>query len=210
MNKPDKDMYAYEGPFWCEKKLVCGIDEAGRGPLAGPVCAAAVILDPDDIIEGLDDSKKLSEKKREALYEQIISRAKAYGIAFASHEEIDQLNILKATFLAMHRAFEKLSCVPDVAFVDGNRDPHLPCETECIVKGDAKSASVAAASILAKVARDRYMTELGKEYPQYLFEVHKGYPTKKHREIILELGPSPVHRRTFLKKLLGEQSDGRQ
>jgi len=196
-------MYTYETPYWDAGKLVCGIDEAGRGPLAGPVCAAAVILDPNYTIEGLNDSKKLTEKKRALLFDQIKEHALAYAIAFATEQEIDEINILQATFLAMNRAYAALDKTPDIAFVDGNRDPGLPCgETTCIVKGDAKSASVAAASILAKVTRDRYMEMLDAQYPQYLFKVHKGYPTKKHVEALLEHGPSEVHRQTFLKKIL--------
>ena len=203
-------MYSYEKPYWEAGRTVCGIDEAGRGPLAGPVCAAAVILDPNDPIEGLNDSKKLTEKKREFLFEEIKKRALAYGIAFAGEKEIDEINILRATYLAMNRAYEGMGVSPDAALVDGNRDPGLPCgETQCIVKGDAKSASIAAASILAKVTRDRYMVELAKKYPEYLFEVHKGYPTKKHTEVILEIGPSPVHRRSFLKKILAKKNDER-
>lgn len=195
-------MYEYETPCWAQGQTVCGIDEAGRGPLAGPVCAAAVILDPNDRIEGVNDSKKLSEKKREELFDEITRRALGYAIAFASHAEIDEINILQATFLAMRRAFDGLSFRPDVAFVDGNRDPGLGCPTLCIVKGDAKSASVAAASILAKVTRDRYMKEMAVKYPAYGFEIHKGYPTKAHREAILLHGPCEIHRATFLRKLL--------
>lgn len=196
-------MYTYETPYWEQDKLVCGIDEAGRGPLAGPVCAAAVILDPNYTIEGLNDSKKLSEKKRNLLFDQIKEHALSYCIAFATEQEIDEINILQATFLAMNRAYAGLEKTPDAAFVDGNRDPGLPCgETTCIVEGDAKSASVAAASILAKVTRDRYMEMLDEQYPQYQFKVHKGYPTKKHVEALLEHGPSEVHRQTFLKKIL--------
>ena len=196
-------MYSYETPYWEKKQLVCGIDEAGRGPLAGPVCAAAVILDPDYTIEGLNDSKKLTEKKREKLFDEIKAHALSYSIAFATEQEIDEINILQATFLAMNRAYDGLDRKADAAFVDGNRDPGLQCaETTCIVKGDAKSASVAAASILAKVTRDRYMEMLDEQYPQYLFKVHKGYPTKKHVEALLEHGPSEVHRQTFLKKIL--------
>lgn len=195
-------MYEYETPCWAKGQTVCGIDEAGRGPLAGPVCAAAVILDPNDRIEGVNDSKKLSEKKREELFDEITRRALGYAIAFASHAEIDEINILQATFLAMRRAFDGLSLRPDVAFVDGNRDPGLGCPTLCIVKGDAKSASVAAASILAKVTRDRYMKEMAVKYPAYGFEIHKGYPTKAHREAILLHGPCEIHRATSLRKLL--------
>ncbi len=198
-------MYRFEEALWAGgKRLVCGIDEAGRGPLAGPVTAAAVILNPDDPIEGLDDTKKLSEKKREALFEPIRQRSISWGIGWASPEEIDEMNILNATFLAMHRAVKQLSITPDIALVDGNRDPGLTLETRCIVGGDGKSASIAAASILAKVSRDRRMRELALAYPQYGFEVHKGYPTKAHREAVLRWGPSPVHRSSFLKKLLSE------
>ncbi len=181
---------------------VCGIDEAGCGPLAGPVYAAAVILDPNDPIEGLNDSKKLTEKKREALFPQIQARARAWAIASAGEQEIDQLNILQARLLAMRRAVALLDVRPDHALVDGNRDPALPdIPTLLIVGGDGKSASIAAASILAKVARDRAMLELDKQYPQYLFTKHKGYPTKLHEEKLLEHGPCPAHRQTFLKKI---------
>lgn len=181
---------------------VCGIDEAGCGPLAGPVYAAAVILDPRDPIEGVDDSKKLSEKKREALYDQITRRARAWAVASASAEEIDQINILQARLLAMRRAVERLNIVPDYALVDGNRDPALPdIPTLLIVGGDGKSASIGAASILAKVTRDRRMLELDARYPQYQFARHKGYPTKLHVEKLLEYGPCPEHRQSFLKKI---------
>jgi ribonuclease HII len=182
-------------------QAVCGIDEAGRGPLAGPVFAAAVILPPGLIIEGLNDSKKLSEKKREELFDVIRRDAAAYGIGMADHKEIDRLNILQATFLAMKRAVEALSRTPDLLLVDGNRDPGLGIETMTIVKGDAKSASIAAASVLAKVSRDRFMLELDREYPAYQFAQHKGYPTKAHYQAIRENGISPVHRKTFLKKM---------
>lgn len=185
---------------------VCGVDEAGRGPLAGPVYAAAVILAPDTVIEGLDDSKKLSEKKRELLYDIIIEKAVAYSIASADHKEIDQYNILNATFLAMNRAIEGLSVAPDCALIDGNRipkDAKIPCTP--IVKGDSKSMSIAAASILAKVTRDRVMDELDATYPQYMFKKHKGYPTELHRNLVVEHGPSPIHRLTFLKKILGDK-----
>ncbi len=181
--------------------LICGVDEAGRGPLAGPVCAAAVILPPDLEIPGLNDSKKLSEKKRDELYDIIIEQAVAYGIAMASEQKIDEINILQATFLAMKRAVESLPQKPDFVLVDGNREPDLgdlPLKT--IVKGDSRSANIAAASILAKVTRDRYMMELDKEYPQYGFAVHKGYGTRKHYDALEEFGACPAHRRTFLKK----------
>lgn len=185
-------------------KIVCGIDEAGRGPLCGPVCAAAVVLPVDCEIEGINDSKKLSEKKREALYDVIIQKAVAYGIGMASAKEIDEINILQATFLAMNRAFSKLEVVPELALVDGNRKPGLPCDEVTIVKGDAKCMSIAAASILAKVTRDRYMRELDKKYPQFCFEKHKGYGTKLHYERIAEFGICEEHRKTFLKKILGD------
>lgn len=185
--------------------VVCGIDEAGRGPLAGPVCAAAVILPDGLVIEGLDDSKKLTEKKRDALYDIICEEAIAYGIAFASVEEIEEMNILQATFLAMKRAVENLNVKPDLALVDGNQKPPLEIQARTLVKGDAKSPSIAAASILAKVTRDRLMTEIAEEYPQYEFPKHKGYGTKLHYEKIMEHGISPVHRRSFLKKITGEK-----
>lgn len=181
---------------------VCGIDEAGRGPLAGPVYAAAVILPAGLAIEGLNDSKKISEKKREALFDVICEKAVAYGIGFADEKEIDEINILQATFLAMRRAFEALGVSADYALVDGNRMPGLPVPGETVVKGDAKSPSIAAASILAKVSRDRVMLEYAKQYPEYQFEKHKGYGTKVHVEALKAYGPSPIHRQTFLKKIL--------
>ncbi len=187
-------------------KVICGIDEAGRGPLAGPVHAAAVILPLGLEIEGLNDSKKLSEKKREQLFDIICEKAIDYSIGVATEKEIDEINILNATFLAMHRAVEGLKIRPDYALIDGNQYPRIPFVTEeTVVKGDAKSMSIAAASILAKVSRDRFMLEKTKEYPQYEFEKHKGYGTKLHYEKILEYGPSPIHRMTFLKKLYGEK-----
>ena len=185
--------------------LICGVDEAGRGPLAGPVCAAAVILPPNLELEGLNDSKKLSEKRREALYPLICEQALAYGIAFASEQEIDELNILQATFLAMRRAVGQLGRKPGLALVDGNREPDfgdIPVRT--IVKGDSRSANIAAASILAKVTRDRFMLEQDAVYPQYGFAVHKGYGTQKHYAALREFGPCPIHRRSFLKKFYGE------
>lgn len=186
--------------------VVCGVDEAGRGPLAGPVCAAAVILPPDLEIEGLNDSKKLTEKQRETLYDVIVEQALAYGIAFASEAEIDEINILQATFLAMRRAVEQLQLRPDLVLVDGNREPELgdlPVKT--IIKGDSRSANIAAASILAKVTRDRLMLELDGQYPQYGFAVHKGYGTQAHYAALREHGASPVHRQTFLRKLYAEK-----
>lgn len=196
-------MYTFENTLR-EKGFaaVCGIDEAGCGPLAGPVYAAAVILNPDDPIEGLNDSKKLTEKKREALYPQIKERALAWAIASATAQEIDEINILQARLLAMRRAVEMLSIKPEQALVDGNRDPNIPdVPSLLIVGGDGKSASIAAASILAKVTRDHAMLELDKQYPQYLFAKHKGYPTKLHVEKLLEHGACPEHRQTFLKKI---------
>lgn len=193
----DYEKAALNSGFSC----VCGIDEAGRGPLAGPVFAAAVVLPLDCEIEGLNDSKKLTEKKREELFDVIIEKAVAYSVASASEKEIDDINILKATFLAMNRAYEGLSVKPDMALVDGNKEPGLPCAQETVVKGDAKSMSIAAASILAKVSRDRYMLEMAKIYPEYQFEKHKGYGTKLHYEMINEHGISEIHRLTFLKKM---------
>lgn len=186
--------------------LVCGVDEAGRGPLAGPVCAAAVILPTDTVIEGLNDSKKLSEKKREALFDVIKEKAIAYSIAYGTLEEIEEFNILEATFMAMNRAINSLETKADYALIDGNRVPkgiEIPCET--VVKGDAKSCSIAAASILAKVTRDRLLLEYDAKYPEYNFKKHKGYGTKEHTDLILKYGPSEIHRMSFLKKLLGEK-----
>ena len=182
---------------------VCGIDEAGRGPLAGPVCAAAVLLPEGLVIDGLNDSKKLSEKKRELLFPVIEENALAFGIGFADEKEIDEINILQATFLAMRRAFDAMQRRCDYVLVDGNRMPPMPVLGETVVKGDAKSPSIAAASILAKVSRDRVMLEYAKQYPEYQFEKHKGYGTKAHVEALRAFGPSPIHRRTFLKKILG-------
>lgn len=185
---------------------ICGIDEAGRGPLAGPVYAAAVILPIGLEIKGLNDSKKISEKKREQLFDVICENAVSYSIGIATEKEIDEINILNATFLAMHRAVEGLNIKPDYALIDGNQYPKIPMLTEeTVVKGDAKSMSIAAASILAKVSRDRFMLEKAKEYPQYQFEKHKGYGTKLHYEMLTEFGPSPIHRLSFLKKFFGEK-----
>ena len=196
------DWYAYEKRAGEQGfSAVCGIDEAGRGPLAGPVCAAAVILPPDCDIPGLNDSKKLSEKKREALFPVIQAKALAFGIGWATAEEIDRVNILQATFLAMGRAVEALPAPADYALVDGNRMPPLPIPGETIVKGDATSASIAAASILAKVSRDRLLRRLDEEHPEYGFAKHKGYGTKAHYEAIQAHGILPVHRRSFLKNL---------
>ena len=180
---------------------LCGVDEAGRGPLAGPVCAAAVILPRGTVIEGLNDSKKLSEKRREALYDEIVGRAIAFGIAFASVEEIEEKNILEATFLAMNRAIEQLSVVPALALIDGNRSKGIVLPSRCVIGGDGKCADIAAASILAKVTRDRYMLEMAEKYPQYGFDRHKGYGTAAHYAAIREYGPSPIHRMSFLRKM---------
>lgn len=180
---------------------VCGVDEAGRGPLAGPVCAAAVILPRGLEIPGLNDSKKLTEKKRDALYDVIVKEAVSYGIAFAAVEEIEELNILGATFLAMNRAIAALDTVPALALIDGNRNSGIELPSRCIIGGDGKCASIAAASILAKVTRDRYMYEMAEKYPQYGFDRHKGYGTKAHYAAIREFGPSEIHRMSFLKKM---------
>ena len=180
---------------------LCGVDEAGRGPLAGPVCAAAVILPAGLEIAGLNDSKKLSEAKREALYGEITDKAISYGIAFASEEEIEERNILGATFLAMNRAITQLDPAPALALIDGNRNTGIETASRCIVDGDAKCASIAAASILAKVTRDRYMLEMAQRYPEYGFEKHKGYGTKAHYAAIREFGPCAIHRPSFLKKM---------
>ena len=196
------ELWTLENEIYAEGfSLVCGVDEAGRGPLAGPVCAAAVILPRGLEIEGLDDSKKLSEKKREKLFDDIVNAAVSYGIAFASVEEIEEHNILGATFMAMNRAIEQLSPKPELALIDGNRVKGICIESRCVVKGDSKCADIAAASILAKVTRDRYMLEMAEKYPQYRFEQHKGYGTKLHYEMLREYGPSPIHRRDFLRKM---------
>jgi ribonuclease HII len=196
-------LYEYDEAVRNDYSILCGVDEAGRGPLAGDVYAAAVILKKDAVIEGVNDSKKLSEKKREKLFDGIIEKSEAYCIATASVEEIDSINILQATMLAMTRAVKGLGITPDIALIDGNKAPEIDgVKTQAVIKGDATSASIAAASILAKVARDRYMKEIAEKYPQYAFEKHKGYGTKLHNELILEHGPSEVHRKTFLRKLL--------
>ena len=199
------EMFSFEREYG-DHQAICGIDEVGRGPFAGPVVAAAVILPKDCDILYLNDSKKLSEKKREALFEPIKQYALAYGIGEASAQEIDEHNILQATFLAMERAVENLKenfkLQPDILLVDGNRDPKIMDNTRTVIKGDANSASIAAASILAKVTRDRELVKLDEIYPQYAFKQHKGYPTKLHYERISEYGISPVHRRSFLKKIL--------
>lgn len=196
--------FSYENSARLEgKKFICGVDEAGRGPLAGPVCAAAVILPADCEIEGLNDSKKLTEKARERLFPIIMEKAVAYSVAFATVEEIEEHNILNATYLAMNRAIEGLSTKADYALIDGNRVPtgiSVPCET--VVKGDFKSCSIAAASILAKVSRDNLMLEYAEKYPEYNFKKHKGYGTAEHIALIKEHGLSPIHRPSFLRKIL--------
>lgn len=182
-------------------EVICGIDEAGRGPLAGPVYAAAVILPKGHIVEGVNDSKKISEKKRDLLFDKIIDECVCYSIGTASEQEIDEINILQATFLAMRRAVAGLEIKPDIALIDGNKKPGLDIVEQTIVKGDSKSANIAAASIIAKVSRDRYMLEMAEKYPKYQFEKHKGYGTKLHYEMLEKYGISPIHRKTFLKKL---------
>lgn len=201
-----QNMWEIEDSFF-EKgiQLICGVDEAGRGPLAGPVCAAAVILPPHIEIIGLNDSKKLTDKRRRELFPIIKEQAVAYGIGFASPEEIDEINILQATFLAMERAMAQLSIRPELALIDGNREKDFGISVQTVVKGDSRSASIAAASILAKVSRDDWMLQMAQEYPQYDFEVHKGYGTKRHYEALRQHGPSPIHRATFLKKFYGTE-----
>ena len=200
------DMWKIEnGHFDAGVKLICGVDEAGRGPLAGPVCAAAVILPPNAEIPGLNDSKKLSDKKRRELYPIIKEQAIAYGIAFADHKEIDEINILQATYLAMQRAIGQLSVKPELALIDGNRAKDFGIPVETVIHGDSLSASIAAASVLAKVTRDDYMLKMAEEYPGYDFEIHKGYGTKAHYAALTAHGPSPIHRMSFLKKFYGEK-----
>jgi ribonuclease HII len=186
-------------------RLICGVDEAGRGPLAGPVCAAAVILPANIDIPGLNDSKKLSDKKRRELYPIIKEKAIAYGIAFADEKEIDSINILQATLLAMERAIGQLACKPDLALIDGNRQKDFGIPVQTVIHGDSLSASIAAASVLAKVTRDDYMLEMAQKYPEYGFEIHKGYGTKAHYAALTDHGPSPIHRMSFLKKFYGEK-----
>lgn len=199
------DMWAIERDcFDAGYQLVCGVDEAGRGPLAGPVCAAAVILPPMLDIPGLTDSKKLTDKKRRELFDIIVDRAIAYGIALVGEKEVDEINILQATFRAMQQAVSRLNMVPDLVMVDGNRAPAMGMPVKTVVKGDSLSASIAAASILAKVTRDRLMEDLDASYPQYGFSVHKGYGTKRHYAALREFGPCAIHRMTFLKKFYGE------
>lgn len=203
MNNNEFDWLEFENSAYNNGYMsVCGVDEAGRGPLAGPVCAAAVILPKGLILDGVNDSKKLTEKKREALFDVVKENAISYSIAFASVEEIEELNILNATMLAMKRAVEGLGVPADFAYIDGNRLPNLSIPAEYIIKGDARSMSVAAASILAKVSRDRLMLNFAEIYPGYGFEKHKGYGTKVHTDAIKELGPCPIHRMSFLKNIL--------
>ena len=207
-HEPVKLTYDYEIEYGKRGyKSICGVDEAGRGPLAGPVVAAACILPVGCEIEGLNDSKKLTEKKREALYDVICEKAVAYSIAYATHEEIDKLNILNATMFTMARAIEGLPVPADFALVDGNCVRNFPIPAVTLVKGDSKSPSIAAASILAKVTRDRFCMEMDAMYPEYDFKKHKGYPTKEHRELVMKYGPCPLHRRSFLKFMEKESRD---
>lgn len=196
------DLWHYEHLFYVQgKRLICGADEAGAGPLAGAVYAAAVILPRDLTLPYLNDSKKVTPKRRDILFDQIREQAIAWAVATASEQEIDEMNILNARMLAMDRAIRALSPAPDFALIDGNRSAGIHLANETIVKGDSRSASIAAASILAKVSRDRYMEEMARLYPEYHFEQHKGYPTKLHYELLRQYGPCPIHRRSFLKKL---------
>ena len=202
-------LYEFDEEKRKEHRLICGCDEAGRGPLAGDVYAAAVIFDDDTVIEGINDSKKLTEKQREELYDEIIEKARAYAICTASVAEIEKLNILNCAMLAMKRAVEGLSIKPELALIDGNKAPLLDgVETLTVVKGDAKSQSVAAASILAKVARDRYMLEMDKQYPEYQFAKHKGYGTRLHYQMLDKYGESPIHRPSFLVKYYAKKAGG--
>ena len=185
--------------------VICGVDEAGRGPLAGPVCAAAVILPEGLQIPGLNDSKKLTDKRRRELMPVIMEQALAYALAFASPEEIDEINILQATFLAMERALSQLKIRPDLALIDGNRQKDFGITVKTVIKGDSLSANIAAASVLAKVTRDDYMVDMAQQYPQYGFEVHKGYGTKAHYEALRAYGACPIHRASFLKKFYGTE-----
>lgn len=198
------ELFEFDNAIREKYKTFCGVDEAGRGPLAGDVYAAAVIFDADVVIEGINDSKKISEKKREILFDEIISKATDYCIATSNIAEIEEVNILNAAMLAMKRAIEGLKCTPEIALIDGNRSPLVSCDTMTIVKGDANSQSIAAASILAKVARDRYMKEIDSEFPEYQFSRHKGYGTKLHYEMIEKYGVCEHHRPSFLKKVLNK------
>lgn len=199
-------MWEIEDGFFDEgMQTICGVDEAGRGPLAGPVCAAAVILPPHLQIPGLTDSKKLTDKKRRELFPIIQEQAVAYGIGFASQQEVDEINILQATFLAMERALSGLGIKPDLVLIDGNREKDFGLPVKTVVKGDSLSANIAAASILAKVSRDDVMLQMEEAYPGYGFAIHKGYGTKAHYEALRTRGPCPIHRTTFLKKFYGEK-----
>ena len=201
-----ENMWEIEDGFYSRGvNVICGVDEAGRGPLAGPVCAAAVILPKHLQLPGLTDSKKLSDKKRRELFPLIREQALAWGVGFASEAEIDEINILQATFLAMKRAMAQLSLSPELALIDGNRETDFGLPVHTVVKGDSLSANIAAASILAKVSRDDYMLDMVRQYPQYGFEIHKGYGTRAHYDALREFGPCPIHRRTFLRKFYGEQ-----
>lgn len=185
--------------------VICGVDEAGRGPLAGPVCVAAVILPPHTRIPGLNDSKKLSDKRRRELFPVICGQALSYGIAFATEQEIDEINILQATFLAMERAISQLKIRPDLVLIDGNRQKDFGLPVKTVVKGDSLSANIAAASVLAKVTRDDWMISMAETYPEYGFEIHKGYGTRAHYVALEKSGPCPIHRMTFLKKFYGQE-----
>lgn len=198
MTKEIIDMLEYEKKYWSAGlELVAGIDEAGRGPLAGAVYAACVVFEPGVVIEGINDSKKLSEKKREKLFDEICEKALYYSIVAVDEKVIDEINILEATFKAFGDSLRALPVMPQVALIDGNRAKNIPTDFETVIKGDSLSQSIAAASILAKVSRDRYIAEMDKLYPQYGFAKHKGYPTKEHYEAIEKYGPSPIHRLTF-------------
>lgn len=200
------NLWEIEDSFYARGvQSICGVDEAGRGPLAGPVCAAAVILPQHLQLPGLTDSKKLSDKKRRELFPLIQQQAIAYGIGFASEGEIDEINILQATFLAMQRALDQLTVKPELALIDGNREKDFGLPVKTIVKGDSLSANIAAASILAKVSRDDVMLKMAQTYPEYGFEIHKGYGTRAHYAALREHGPCPIHRMTFLKKFYGEK-----
>ena len=200
----ERNMWEIEQHYFTQGyKIICGVDEAGRGPLAGPVCAAAVILPPDIDIPGLDDSKKMSDKRRRELFPVIKEKALAYGIAMVDHDKIDEINILQATLLAMEQAIAQLSIKPNLALIDGNREKDFGVQAKTVIHGDSLSASIAAASVLAKVTRDDYMLEMATKYPAYGFDIHKGYGTKAHYAALREFGPSAIHRMTFLKKFYG-------
>ncbi|SDA23581.1 RNase HII [Ruminococcus sp. YE71] len=201
-------LHDFDLQYYDKYPLLCGTDEAGRGPLAGDVFAAAVILAPDTVIEGINDSKKLTAKKRDKLFDEIKEKALYWAIASATVEEIETLNILNCAMLSMQRAVEGLGVVPDIVLADGNKTPKVACPVEYVIKGDAKSQSIAAASVLAKVARDRYMEEMAQKYPEYAFDKHKGYGTKLHYQMIDKYGESPIHRHSFLKKYYAKKQEG--